>query len=101
MFLQTGRRNGECIVCGDLKGKCRKTEDDNVHLCMNTHEQVGGDLYFIGDTNCGLWGKFVFKDLNFEDGIKARQERKEKLEKAKVERERLKRLQFSKAQTRA
>lgn len=53
------KRGNPCLLCGDIKGKCRIGE--SVRLCMNLTDVLSHppDYKFIGLTKDGLWGKFV------------------------------------------
>ena len=72
-FITTNRSN-PCPICADVEGKCRSkstdftladrsTINDQLFLCMVMHQDNNG-FKFTGDTNDGLWGKFISYDLS-------------------------------------
>ena len=62
------RKGNPCLICSDIKGKCRQTPDD-LHLCMSTSGTIPGFRY-LGQTKDGLWAKYVI-----DDGQQTQQER--------------------------
>ena len=62
------RKGNPCLICSDIKGKCRQTPDD-LHLCMSTFGTIPGFRY-LGQTKDGLWAKYVI-----DDGQQTQQER--------------------------
>ncbi len=62
-LFPTTKKYGECEVCGDLTGKCRRPEDSAFHLCMNVSdakigERINGFICVKQDTGKG-WATFV------------------------------------------
>jgi hypothetical protein len=75
------RQNNPCLLCGDTKGKCRQTESENLHLCMNLSEPLPGFKY-VGQTKDGLWGKYIVDEghpLNEDDRALLQLQRQQRL----------------------
>jgi hypothetical protein len=54
------RQGNPCLVCGDIKGKCRQTPED-LNLCMDSSGVLPGFKY-LGQTKDGLWAKYRIDD---------------------------------------
>ena len=54
------RQGNPCLVCGDIKGKCRQTAE-SLNLCMDASGVLPGFKY-LGQTKDGLWAKYRSDD---------------------------------------
>jgi hypothetical protein len=54
------RQGNPCLVCGDIKGRCRQTADD-LNLCMDSSGVLPGFKY-LRQTKDGLWAKYILDD---------------------------------------
>ncbi len=54
------RQGNPCLVCGDIKGKCRQIAED-LNLCMDSSGVLPG-LKYLGQTKDGLWAKYLIDD---------------------------------------
>lgn len=43
-FIPTTRRNGECEICGNTSGKCRRLRQSDIHLCMTFADARQGNV---------------------------------------------------------
>jgi hypothetical protein len=54
------RQGNPCLVCGDIKGRCRQTAEA-LNLCMDSSGVLPGFKY-LGQTKDGLWAKYRIDD---------------------------------------
>jgi hypothetical protein len=69
------RQGNPCLVCGDIKGRCRQTPEA-LNLCMDSSGVLPGFKY-LGQTKDGLWAKYVTNDgqeQNQDDRIQQQQQ---------------------------
>jgi hypothetical protein len=73
-FTPTCKQN-PCLVCSDIKGRCRQTPE-SLNLCMDSSGVLPGFKY-LGQTKNGLWAKYVLDDgqeQNQDDRIREQQQ---------------------------
>jgi hypothetical protein len=69
------RQGNPCLVCGDIKGRCRQTAED-LNLCMDSSGVLPG-FHYLGQTKDGLWAKYILDDgqeQNQADRIREQQQ---------------------------
>jgi hypothetical protein len=69
------RQGNPCLVCGDIKGRCRQTPE-SLNLCMDSSGVLPGFKY-LGQTKDGLWAKYLIDDgteQNQNDRIREQQQ---------------------------
>jgi hypothetical protein len=54
------RQGNPCLVCGDIKGRCRQTAE-SLNLCMDSSGVLPG-FHYLGQTKDGLWAKYRIDD---------------------------------------